>query len=73
MCLDIAGGSNANGARVIAWPCNGGRNQQWFVTGSQVRSQQNGKCLDVAGGNLTPGTPVVVYDCHGGPNQNWFW
>jgi hypothetical protein len=58
---------------VIAWPCNGGRNQHWYVNGSQIQSQQNRKCLDVAGGSLQGGTPVIVYDCHGGQNQRWFW
>lgn len=28
-CLDIAGGNKANGAKVIAFRCNGGGNQSW--------------------------------------------
>ena len=31
MSLDVNGGSTANGAGVIQWPYNGGRNQQWQV------------------------------------------
>lgn len=73
MCLDMQGGGNANGTRVLAWGCNGGRNQQWYVDGSSIRSRQNGKCLDVEGGNIRPGTRVIMFDCHGARNQRWFW
>jgi hypothetical protein len=71
LCLDVAGGSSANGTRVVAWPCNGGRHQKWFLNGTQIQSRQNGKCLDVAGGNTKSGTAVIVLDCHGGKNQRW--
>ncbi len=30
-CLDITGGSTANGALIEEWTCNGGSNQQWSV------------------------------------------
>lgn len=30
MCLDIEGGSTANGARVLGFACHGGSNQQWY-------------------------------------------
>ena len=71
MCLDIAGGSNADGARVIASRCHGARSQRWFLNGVQIQSRQNGKCLDVAGGSSHSNTPVIVFDCHGGKNQRW--
>jgi hypothetical protein len=29
LCLDVPGGSLANGAKLIAWACNGGINQTW--------------------------------------------
>ena len=29
LCLDVPGGSQANGAQPIAWICNGGTNQIW--------------------------------------------
>ena len=28
-CLDVTGGSTADGALVELWGCNGGSNQQW--------------------------------------------
>ena len=29
LCLDVPGASAANGAKPIAWACNGGSNQTW--------------------------------------------
>jgi hypothetical protein len=29
LCLDVAGGSAANGTKLIVWACNGGSNQTW--------------------------------------------
>jgi hypothetical protein len=29
LCLDVPGESVANGAKLIAWTCNGGINQTW--------------------------------------------
>jgi hypothetical protein len=29
LCLDVTGGSTADGALVELWNCNGGSNQQW--------------------------------------------
>lgn len=30
MCLGVSGGSTAQGAKVIQWPCNGNADQEWF-------------------------------------------
>jgi len=73
MCMDIANNSNANGARWIAWPCNGGNSQRWYVSGSSIRSAQNGRCLDIFQGVPRPAQAVVVWDCNGRPNQRWWW
>lgn len=70
-CLDAAGGATHNNTQLIAWRCNGGRNQKWFVDGQRIRGEQSGKCLDVRGNRLQAGTPVVLYQCHGGMNQRW--
>ena len=72
-CLDIADRSNSNGARLIAWPCNGGSNQRWYPSGSQIRSHFNGKCLDVGSPRPRPETQVVVWDCNRGAGQRWWW
>lgn len=73
LCLDVTGASRDNGARVIAFRCNGQPNQRWQSRGNQIRSRLNGKCLDVPNGQTRPGQEVQVWDCHGGENQRWWW
>lgn len=73
LCLDVAGASHDNGARVIAFRCNGQPNQRWQSRGNQIRSRLNGKCLDVPNGQIRPGQDVQLWDCHGGENQRWWW
>jgi galactose oxidase len=36
MRLDVKGASEAAGAPVIQWCCNGGTNQEWFLTRGTV-------------------------------------
>jgi hypothetical protein len=31
LCLDVTGGSSADGALAELWTCNGGSNQQWTL------------------------------------------
>jgi hypothetical protein len=71
LCLDIANGLDANGAAVIAWPCNGRGNQQWAFDRGTIRSRFNGRCLDVPNSRARPGTQVATWDCHGRANQLW--
>jgi hypothetical protein len=70
-CLDAAGGSSANGTRIILWPCHGGANQRWKVMASGLVIGIGGKCLDALGGNSANGTPVILWSCHRGDNQLW--
>ncbi len=74
--LDVLGASTANGAHVIQWPSNGGRNQQWrLVTVSPgayaVVSVNSGKVLDVEGASLADGARLIQWPWHGGANQQW--
>ncbi|WP_405056285.1 ricin-type beta-trefoil lectin domain protein [Kribbella sp. NBC_01505] len=62
-CLDVPGGSYTDGQRVAVWDCNGGANQQWQFTGSEVRTQNN-KCLDVNGGSTTNGAAIQLWSCN---------
>jgi glucose/arabinose dehydrogenase len=66
-CVDVNGGSTADGAKVQLWTCNGGTNQQWTVSGSTLRAL--GKCMTVTG--ETDGSQVQLSSCTGGTNQNW--
>ncbi|NUS65889.1 MAG: alpha-galactosidase [Saccharothrix sp.] len=71
-CLDIAGGSQTNGALAQLWDCNGGANQRFAATAAgELRVYDNAKCLDVIGGGTANGTAVAVWDCNGGSNQRF--
>ena len=67
-CLDVPGGSTANGTQPIIWDCHGGTNQQWTVTGATVRAL--GKCLD-SPLNSGAGVKAQLWDCTGAANQQW--
>ncbi len=69
-CVDVAGGSSANGTAVQLYDCNGSAAQQWTV-GSDGTIRALGKCLDVASGGTADGTPVQLYDCNGTAAQQW--
>lgn len=69
-CLDVEGGSTANGARVIGYPCSGGTNQQfWFNQDGRINHR--GKCVVVQGGQGRDGDQLVLWDCNGGANEQW--
>ncbi|MET7392899.1 RICIN domain-containing protein [Dactylosporangium sp. NPDC005572] len=67
-CLDVPGGSTANGVQPMIWDCSGAANQRWTADGQTLRSL--GKCLDSPTG-ATAGAKVQLWDCHGGANQRW--
>ena len=70
-CLDVAGVSQANGAQVQIWSCNGQSNQQWASTSAGELRVYGGKCLDVNGRGTADGTAVIIWDCSGQSNQQW--
>ncbi|AXE22768.1 hypothetical protein C0216_04285 [Streptomyces globosus] len=73
-CLDADGASSANGTRVLAWDCHGGRNQGWWYDAhrrSLHTELTHDRCLDVPGGDYRAGTGTVLWNCHGGANQQW--
>ncbi|MGW3510593.1 ricin-type beta-trefoil lectin domain protein [Streptomyces sp. NPDC000994] len=69
-CLDVAGGSTANGTAVQLYDCNSSAAQQWTVQpDGPVRAL--GKCLDVASASTANGAKVQLYDCNGTGAQQW--
>ncbi|MEV4517053.1 ricin-type beta-trefoil lectin domain protein [Dactylosporangium sp. NPDC049525] len=68
-CLDVNGASQADGAVVQIWDCNGGANQQWTLTSSNQLTVYGNKCLDVPG--TASGSRVRIWTCNGGANQQW--
>ncbi|MEV7970646.1 ricin-type beta-trefoil lectin domain protein [Sphaerisporangium sp. NPDC088356] len=70
-CLDVAGGSQANGTQAQIWDCNGQANQQWTPTGAGELRVYSGKCLDVYHRGTANGSSAVIWDCNGQNNQQW--
>ena len=70
-CLDVSGASQANGAQVIIWDCNGNGNERWTNTAASELRIFDTKCLDVLNQATTPGSAVAIWDCNGGTNQKW--
>ncbi|MFD7324727.1 ricin-type beta-trefoil lectin domain protein [Streptomyces sp. NPDC059875] len=69
-CLDVAGGSSADGTPVQLWDCNGSAAQRWTIR-SDGSVQALGKCLDVSAGATTDGAKVQLYTCNGSGAQHW--
>ncbi|MFI6514547.1 RICIN domain-containing protein [Spirillospora sp. NPDC050679] len=72
-CLDVAGASKAEGARVRLWRCNGTDAQKWrrFAAGTFVNAA-SGKCLDVIGdAGFAFDAKTEQATCDGTPNQTW--
>ncbi|MEU4541681.1 lectin [Streptosporangium sp. NPDC023825] len=70
-CLDVANVSQANGALVQIWDCNGQNNQRWTQTGAGELRVYGNKCLDVANMSTADGAAVHIWDCNGQNNQKW--
>ncbi|WP_433368707.1 ricin-type beta-trefoil lectin domain protein [Streptosporangium sp. CA-115845] len=69
-CVDVAGGSSADGAAVQLYTCNGTAAQQWTRPGDGTL-RALGKCLDVVDNGTANGSRLQLWTCFGGPNQQW--
>ncbi|MFJ8626015.1 ricin-type beta-trefoil lectin domain protein [Kitasatospora sp. NPDC093550] len=69
-CLDVRGGSTANGTQTQIWDCLGNVNQTWKV-GADGTVRAVGNCLDVEGGRTGNGTLVRTWECNGSGAQKW--
>ena len=77
-CLDLAGGSPADGATIQQWTQTGGTNQQWQILPVEpgcykIQNLASGKVLQVTGGPSAagPGTLVQQWTWLGSDNQQW--
>ncbi|KAJ8072142.1 hypothetical protein PM082_015700 [Marasmius tenuissimus] len=74
-CLDVTGGSTANGVKMQIWTCSNNKNpnQQFWYTGDiHLAWTNHGKCLDLPNGDLTDGNRPQLWDCFGNnDNQSW--
>ncbi|GAA4606697.1 hypothetical protein BJY16_005959 [Actinoplanes octamycinicus] len=70
-CLDVTGGSTANGNQPQMWTCSTGPNQTWTLADNgQVKAL--GKCLDVANNATANGAVVHLWDCYDSvASQKW--
>jgi hypothetical protein len=64
-CLDVAGESKANGAKLQLWSCLPGDGAQEWQAGSygQLVNPQSGKCLYVPAASAANGTRPVLSTC----------
>jgi hypothetical protein len=71
-CVDVAGGSSANGTAVQLYDCNGTGAQSWTATSSgQLINTGSGKCLDATDWSSANGTQLQIWSCTGAANQQW--
>lgn len=74
--LDIAWGSQDNGANVLQYTYNGYSNQKWYLesTGEgyyYIKSVATGKVVDVSGKSTSNGGDVIQWQKNNGWNQQW--
>ncbi|WP_246430640.1 ricin-type beta-trefoil lectin domain protein [Streptomyces rectiverticillatus] len=69
-CLDVKGGTAANGTQVQLFTCNGGVAQSWIL-GKDSTFRALGKCLDNARNASTDGNRISLFDCNGQASQRW--
>lgn len=70
-CVDVPNGNFQNGQVPQLWDCNSGPNQQWKISGNNLRTN-NGLCFDVPSGWAYAGAPVQLWACDNN-NQNQFF
>ncbi|MBO3732951.1 ricin-type beta-trefoil lectin domain protein [Glycomyces niveus] len=74
LCADAEGYDSRNDTDLIAWNCNGARNQGFWLDperGSLHVELSHDRCVDVEGGRVQAGSALILWDCHGGLNQRF--
>ncbi|MFG2358321.1 DUF5010 domain-containing protein [Streptomyces sp. NPDC048521] len=69
-CVDLAGGSMANGTQVVLNTCGTSTTQQWTVAPDKSL-RVLGKCLTTQDKGTSNGTKVQIGACDGSENQQW--
>ena len=79
-CMDVNGGSLANGTAVQAYSCTAAMDQQFEFAGSYSGTQGTTiylvggqRCLDVKNAGTQPGTKVDSFTCNGTAAQRWYY
>lgn len=76
LCAEIAGGSNAPGARAVQQACGTGLAQQWTFQadpagGHRLVNRNSALCLGVVGASVVQGTAAEQQACTGAAGQRW--
>jgi hypothetical protein len=67
-CLDDLRNSDANGAKVVIWKCDGRQAENWTIA-QDGTVRIHGKCLDVPA--LSNNAGMRLWSCNGTPGENW--
>ncbi|MFI9566291.1 family 43 glycosylhydrolase [Streptomyces rishiriensis] len=67
-CLDVSGGSAADGANILQWTCNGGANQKWRI---EDRGDDTSRLVNVATGKVMDTADCSTAD--GADLRQWSW
>ncbi|KAL0955381.1 hypothetical protein HGRIS_001629 [Hohenbuehelia grisea] len=73
-CLDVRGGTLANGTPVQIYDCNGTTAQKWVIKrgGQQIKLSGTSYCLDATSSNPASGTKMKIWQCYDNlPAQQW--
>ncbi|MFF3348877.1 PQQ-dependent sugar dehydrogenase [Streptomyces sp. NPDC002779] len=69
-CLDVDGGSTADGTKIQLWTCNNSTAQTW-TPAADGSIKALGKCLDISGGASADGTKIQLWTCNNTGAQKW--
>ncbi|MEU8422901.1 RICIN domain-containing protein [Micromonospora sp. NPDC048835] len=75
-CLDVEGGSQDDGARLLQFPCHGGVNQQWRFGGTGTSAvllvaAHSNRCAQADDDAVEAGDDIRQRQCDGRPAQQW--
>jgi len=83
LCLEVQGGSDANGTIIELAPCNGAMSQRFTIQDNgeiysglsnllnQFSDKTDAICVDVRHSVAREGTPIQIYECNGTTAQRW--
>ncbi len=75
LCVDDAGGTLANAAKVDIAACNGFQRQRWqnFPNTAFSRYQDTGYCMNIVNHSTANGALIDLLRCSGDWNQQWVY
>jgi endo-1,4-beta-xylanase len=74
--IDVPGGSQTSGEKLVQWDRNGGGNQRWKIVQAgdgyvTFVCQYSGKVLDIPSNTSANGTQVIQWDSNNGDGQKF--